>query len=388
MALKFKKLDRDGLRRLAPGQSAIEHGVTAKRLADGDLRYSVNIMVDGERIHRVIGLESKGVALRNCEDFMKAAHTKAREERLDLPSGRKTHISFREAGVKYLADMEAASGKNLKRKRLHINARLTPFFGDKRLATVAADSLSAARYKKDRLGQGLSLGSINRELASLSHLLRHAAAQHWIKAAPVIKKERESGGRIIALNDAQSGALMAAAVADSEPRLYLFVAFGLNTAMRHSEILATRFDLVDFDKLRLHVPEAKAGQREQPITPELAVMLKRERDMAADQAGWIFPAIRADTKSPHRRRLDRAFRRAVIAAGLDPALITPHIMRHSAITALVEAGTDIPTIMKISGHKTVAMVLRYTHIRDKHVNEAIAAIGRSVTRPPALKAVS
>ena len=42
-------------RRLQPGQRIVEHGITAERLRDGDVRYSVNVMVDGERVHRVIG---------------------------------------------------------------------------------------------------------------------------------------------------------------------------------------------------------------------------------------------------------------------------------------------------------------------------------------------
>ena len=78
--------------------------------------------------------------------------------------------------------------------------------------------------------------------------------------------------------------------------------------MRHSEILAARFDQVDLDKLRLYVPEAKSGQREQPITHELAAMLMREREMAADPKGWIFPAARPRlAKLGHRTRMDRPF---------------------------------------------------------------------------------
>jgi site-specific recombinase XerD len=38
----------------------------------------------------------------------------------------------------------------------------------------------------------------------------------------------------------------------------------------------------------------------------------------------------------------------VKAAGLDPELITPHVMRHTAITKLVQAGADLPTIQRIS----------------------------------------
>ena len=67
-------------------------------------------------------------------------------------------------------------------------------------------------------------------------------------------------------------------------------------------------------------------------------------------------------------------------AGLDPALITPHVMRHTAITNLVQAGVALPTLQRISGHKTVAMVLRYSHVHGRHIDEAIRAIGRTLPK--------
>ena len=79
------------------------------------------------------------------------------------------------------------------------------------------------------------------------------------------------------------------------------------------------------------------------------------------------------------------FRRAAIAAGLDPTLVTPHVMRHTAITKLVQSGVDLPTIQRISGHKTLAMVLRYTHVHGTHIDKAIAAIGQAMPEPSANK---
>jgi len=61
MSLKFIKLTRPNIRKLQPGQKIIEHGISAERLEDGDCKYSVNIMVDGQRVHRVIGKASDGV---------------------------------------------------------------------------------------------------------------------------------------------------------------------------------------------------------------------------------------------------------------------------------------------------------------------------------------
>ncbi|RYG03081.1 MAG: hypothetical protein EOO02_09195, partial [Chitinophagaceae bacterium] len=79
------------------------------------------------------------------------------------------------------------------------------------------------------------------------------------------------------LTETQASALMKAATEDSDPRLSLFVAFGLNAAMRHSEIVASRYDQIDFDNRRIFIPLAKAGEREQPVTQALASLLLRQQ---------------------------------------------------------------------------------------------------------------
>ncbi|MEE8273074.1 MAG: tyrosine-type recombinase/integrase, partial [Alphaproteobacteria bacterium] len=130
------------------------------------------------------------------------------------------------------------------------------------------------------------------------------------------------------------------------------------------------------------VPQAKAGRREQPITPELAEILAREREMRDDRDGWIFPSPRPGASGTgYRDRMSKPFCRAVIRAGLNSAVVTPHVMRHTAITKLVKAGVDLATIQRISGHKSVEMVLRYTHVHDRHIDEAIKAIGRGLPEP-------
>lgn len=87
---------------------------------------------------------------------------------------------------------------------------------------------------------------------------------------------------------------------------------------------------------------------------------------------YLFPTARADAKHPHRLAMSAQFRRTVIRAKLDPGKVTPHILRHTAITGLVKAGVDLPTIQLFSGHKTLSMVLRYTHLSDDHIDQAVA----------------
>jgi integrase len=150
--------------------------------------------------------------------------------------------------------------------------------------------------------------------------------------------------------------------------------FGLNAAMRHGEILQRRYDEVDWDHCRLWINRAKAGEREQPITPSLRDALLRQREMDPDPDGWIFPSKTKGAKTPYRQSMAKQFERVVRRAGLIPGQCTPHIMRHTAIKQLVKAGVDFATIKAISGHKTLAMILHYSHVHGVHVDDAISVL--------------
>ena len=380
MALRFTKLTRPSIRSMKVREKITEHGITAQRLTNGDTRYSVNVMVDSQRIHRVIGRESEGVTRTQCEEVIETKRTEAREGRLSLPKGRKTHRSFSQAAGDYIIRLEETNGKNTKTKRRQLSLYLKPFFDKQRLDAIT--SFTVERYKKLRQEAGATDGTINRELATLSHLFNQATEWKWIKTPSCkVKMFPESKGRIIALEDEQAEKLLQGGISDEDPDCWLFILFGLNTAMRHTEILRARYDQIDFDKLRLFIPDAKAGERERPITPQLASILRKEREMRDEdnRDGWVFLSPRQNASGTgHRHRMDKSFRRAVVRAGLDPKIITPHVMRHTAITKLVKAGVDLPTIQRISGHKTLAMVLRYDHVHGSHVNQAIFCIRLSL----------
>lgn len=70
-------------------------------------------------------------------------------------------------------------------------------------------------------------------------------------------------------------------------------------------------------------------------------------------------------------RIQEPFRRVVARAGLNLREIVPHTLRHTAISHLVQAGVDLPTVQRISGHKTLAMVARYAHQNGSHIQAAM-----------------
>ncbi len=186
----------------------------------------------------------------------------------------------------------------------------------------------------------------------------------------------EGDGRTVYLTREQIGRVLDAARVDSCWEIYPFMMVGIHTAMRKTEILSMRWDHVDFARCVIRIPEAKAGPREQPITRELAGYLARLRATVPESV-WVFPATSA---SGHRVAIEKPFRRVVEAAGLNSKEVNRHALRHTAITHLVQSGVDLPTVQRISGHKTLAMVGRYSHQNGAHLQAAMDRLQCAITQ--------
>jgi integrase len=102
------------------------------------------------------------------------------------------------------------------------------------------------------------------------------------------------------------------------------------------------------------------------------VFLQGYLDALPAGSPWLFPSVASRTG--HTVDIRGAWRRVVLTAGLDPSEVVPHTLRHTAITHLVQAGVDLPTVKRISGHKTLLMVERYSHQNGAHIHAAMDAL--------------
>ncbi len=377
MPRQFQKLTRTAIRRLKPGEKIAEAGITAERLPDGDVKYSVNIMVDGQRVHRVIGRESDNTTRTQAEEFITKTRSDAREGRLSLPKGRKTALTFSKAAKLYLDSEREVGAKDLVSKDGHLRLHLTPYFGSMRVDHIS--KFTVEKFRNDMLRRGHKLGNVNRVLGTFRHMGNRLAETEKTRAPfPMVKLKEPDNRRNRVLTHEEEGTLLEAALNDSNVYSWLFVKVGLSTSLRHSEILSARFDGFDPRRRRLSV-RVKGGRiREQPLSSDLTKILEREREMTADPDGWMFPNARA--ASGHIVDMKTAFKRCVIRAGLNPKEVIPHTMRHTAISNLAATGADIPTIQEFSGHMSLKMVMRYAHARDRRVDQAVDAMENEKTK--------
>lgn len=357
--LRSKKMPfkRHELRALSPGEEICSGGIRYTKL-EGDGRWTINVMVQGRRYHRNIGLDSEGVTYSQVLD----AVTRLRSGILDvLPKRRasKGVPTLSEASQAYLEFLRSHGGKNLESKEAHLRLHLLPAMGRVRLDAITEEEW--LKYLVARQASGAQPGTINRERATLIHLLRTAVRRKQIPAVPcAFDRLREPPGKLVFLSPDQLERLLEAAEVDQCPSVHAFIMIGAFTGMRQEAILRIRVRDIDTVRRIIRVQRDKAGARDQPMPTRLATYLgeKIEGLLPSD---YLFKSSRS--KAGRVYQMNTQLARCVKRAGLPPD-VTPHALRHTMATNAAQAGVDPATNQGMGGWKTRAMVDRYTHAQS------------------------
>jgi integrase/recombinase XerD len=245
---------------------------------------------------------------------------------------------------------------------------------------------------------GLADASVARTLVTVRTLHRFLAAEGITSADPAA--EIEAPGRRAALPKALSEDevfrlldVVEAAAASGDPvglrdRALLELLYG--TGIRVSEACGTSFGDVDLDGALVRVLGKRSKERivplGRPAVRALAEYLDRSRPelvprrwASRDDADAVFLGTRG-------RRLGRQGAWAVLKgraaeAGLAHK-VSPHVLRHSCATHLLDHGADIRTVQELLGHASVSTTQIYTRVATERLVEAYrAAHPRAGTRP-------
>ncbi len=151
-----------------------------------------------------------------------------------------------------------------------------------------------------------------------------------------------------------------------EPKYRAIVMATYGAGLRISEVCALRVADIDSKRMLLHVRDSKGGRdRYVPLPERVLFMLRRYWVAARPQGPELFPG-----KEPGRPISVDAVRHHLHAAALKAGLqkrVTPHVLRHSFATHLLELGTDIRVIQMLLGHTSIATTLRYARVTPEHV---------------------
>ncbi len=146
-----------------------------------------------------------------------------------------------------------------------------------------------------------------------------------------------------------------------------------STGIRSAELLQLQVADIDSRRMLIHIRQGKGGRdRFVPLSPTLLATLRVYYRWMRPQT-WLFPGMvhnwRAD-KPITKRVLWEAVVTAATRAGFRRR-VSPHLIRHSYATHLLESGADLRTIQLLLGHVNIRHTALYLHLSQKHL-QAVA----------------
>jgi integrase len=337
-------------------------------------------------------------------DLLADAETWAREIEREAQRGNiavlrqdAQRITVSEAMDRYLAGPVQAM-KSAKDVRTRLS-RARERFGEYVLSNVRGVDVSA--WRDDLLGDGLAPQTVIHHLNALSALFSFVEKDLSIDLPagnPVskVRKPAAPPARDRRLRPGEYEALQA-----DRPELLAFIILAVETSMRRGELVKLRWEHVDLARGTAHLPDTKNGESRTVALSSLAVATLQSLPRRIDGHVWPWKTpegfscawkrhVRQARKAHVLARLHEALAREGFDAGAEiralvykkrpPSPRTPamlekiektdpfltnlhfHDLRHEATSRLFEKGLGIMEVASMTGHKSLAMLKRYTHV--------------------------
>lgn len=154
-------------------------------------------------------------------------------------------------------------------------------------------------------------------------------------------------------------------------RALLMMLYG--TGMRRTEVSLLKVSNIDSSRMMVHVEFGKGGTtRDIPLSPTLLETL-REYWCWKKPKGYLFPG--ADSRRGKDLPIaDKTVYYACVTAARRARItkrVTPHLLRHSFATHLLEGGTDLRTIQMLLGHGDLETTAKYLHLSQRHLQGVV-----------------
>ncbi len=234
------------------------------------------------------------------------------------------------------------------------------------MATIRSKDI--ADFRREREAEGVSGNTIRLDFALLSKLFNYARSDWGMESlqnpVDLAAKPKPAKGRDRRLEEGEEEKLLKAA----EPPFDSIIRFALETAMRREEIARLEWKHVNLKSRSVYLPETKNSEaRTMPLSPAALDVLKNmpRRDGVESVFGVEKDDITNSMKSIRSR------------AGIEELRF--HDLRHEATSRFFErTDLDVMEIKAITGHKTLQMLVRYSHLRTARLADRLAGTPRKI----------
>ncbi len=251
---------------------------------------------------------------------------------------------------------------------------------------MRGDEAGVEAWFADLGRRGLSPATQARRRSAVRQFYRFALGEGWRADDPSRRLDAPKQGRSLprTLDGEEIERLLKAAAQHDGAagvRMVALVELAYASGLRVSELLGLKVEAVRRDPAFLIVRGKGGKERLAPLNASARAAVRTwlvARDAArpekAPDSPWLFPSASAKGHLTPRR-FAQLLDQAAVDAGIDPARVSPHVLRHAFATHLLEGGADLRVVQTLLGHADIATTQIYTHVatdrlaqvvRDKH----------------------
>lgn len=242
-----------------------------------------------------------------------------------------------------------------------------------------ADGAAIDSYLQSLAAAGLSPRTGARRLSALRQYFRFLLSEGLRDDDPTAAIDGPRLGRSLPknLSEAEVEALLAAARAADDRhgrRLLAIVELLYATGLRVSELANLPESALRADGAM--IVRGKGGKERMvpigdPAAAALAAYAPDRLSFAPGQASpWLFPSLGKDGRLS-RRRIGQMLDELATQAGVDPARVSPHVLRHAFATHLLAHGADLRSVQELLGHADLSTTEIYTHVLDERLKALV-----------------
>jgi integrase/recombinase XerD len=258
------------------------------------------------------------------------------------------------------------------------------------------------RFQLHLADTGMSICNRNRIMTGLRFLFRVTLRRLDLAEEVYHIREPQKLPLVMSINEMKR--LLAVA---SSLKTRVLLSLGYGCGLRASEIVRLKVKHIDSAQKIIRIEQSKGRKdRNVMLSPEMLQLLRqwwKVRSSRHDagiplQERWLFPSRKSAGRPMTTRQLNRLFHEAAEAAGIKKG-VTPHTLRHSFATHLLDQDTNLRKIQLLLGHEKLETTARYLHVatgmisavespldrlaRPKHKRPRKAEKNRKEVQPPA-----
>lgn len=210
--------------------------------------------------------------------------------------------------------------------------------------------------------RGVSFAYFNQSVCALRFFYKVTLDRNWdIRRLPYQRKPRTLP---VVLSQEEVTALFKA-TENFKHRVMLMVLYACG--LRVSEMLKLKVSDVDGKRMMVRVAEGKGRKDRYVMLSGELLRLLREYWRADRPVDWLFPGA-VPGHPIDKTTVEKVCQKSAAKAGLTKR-VTPHSLRHSFATHLLEGGTNIRIIQQLLGHKSLTSTAIYTHVATNYLGE-------------------